>query len=197
MSSLALLRLGGLSAVLGGVLFVVVYLTNLFVNLFFSGPDEFSAAAPVVLYIQYAFGLPGQVLLPLGLVGLYSRQSELTGIIGLIGFLMAFVGMFFASTIIWAALVADLGWALFGVSILRAGVYPPAAAILLIVGAVLSGAASALVGSPGSILMGVGAGTESIFSAVMYIGAGGEILLNASIAWLGFALLRSSRRLTP
>ncbi len=196
MSPADLLRLGGLSAVLGGVLLVFVYLINLSMNLLFSGSGEFGAAAFAALYAQSALGLLAQVLLPLGLVGLYLRQSEATGIIGLIGFLMAFVGMFFASGIIWAALLADLGWALFGVSSLRARVYPPMPAILLVVGAVTSVAATALVGSPGAVLMDMSIGNESIFSAVMYVGVVAEIILNAAVAWLGFVLLTKRSQAT-
>jgi len=196
MSPPNLLRLGGLSAAVGGVLFIVVYLINVGVNLFLSGPDEFGATASAALRIQSALGLPGQVLLALGVVGLYARQSAVIGVIGFIGFLGAFVGMFFASGIIWAALLADLGWAVFGVSCLRARVYPPTATVLLIVGAVVSDAASVLVGSPSSILVGTGAGAESIFNAVMYVGVGAEIILNVAIVWLGFTLLTERSQVT-
>jgi hypothetical protein len=196
MSSPNLLRLGGLSAAVGGVLIVIVYLINVGVNLFLSGPDEFSATAPAAFRIQTALGLPGQVLLALGVIGLYARQSAVIGIIGFIGFLGAFVGMFFASGIIWAALLADLGWAVFGVSCLLARVYQPMATVLLIVGAVVSDAASVLVGSSSSILLGTGAGAESIFNAVMYVDVGAEIILNAAIAWLGFTLVRQRSQAT-
>jgi hypothetical protein len=189
MSSTHLFRLGGLSALLGGALLVVVYLINVGVNLFFSGPDELGAAASATFHIQSALGLPGQVLLTLGLIGLYARRSEAIGTIGFIGFLWTFAGMFFASGIIWAALLADVGWALFGVSCLRARAYPPPATILLVVGAVAASAAGVLVGGPGSILLATGAGAESIFNAVMYVGVGAEITLNAAIAWLGFTVL--------
>ena len=57
-------------------------------------------------------------------------------------------------------ILAALGWLLFGVATLRAGVYPRWAAILLIVGAVLLG-----LPVPGT-----------------------EIVLAVAIAWLGFTL---------
>jgi hypothetical protein len=196
MSSTNLFRLGGLSALLGGVLFVIVYLINVGVNLFLSGPDELGATASATFRIQAALGLPGQVLLALGLVGLYARHSESTGTIGFIGFLWAFVGMFFASGIIWAALLADLGWALFGASCLRARVYPPTATMLLVVSAVVSSVAGVLVGSPGSILLATGAETEGIFNAVMYVGVGAELILNTTIAWLGLTLLTTGTQAT-
>jgi hypothetical protein len=168
---------------------MVVYLINVGVNLFFSGPDELGAASSVAFYVQSTLGLPVQVLLALGLVGLYARQSDATGTIGFIGFLMAFVGTFFAPGLLWATLLADLGWTLFGVSSLRARVYPLVAAILLVIGAVFSGIASFLVGSPGSILMDEGAGAASVFNAVLYVGVGAKLVLYAAIAWLGFTLL--------
>jgi hypothetical protein len=196
MSSTNLFRLGGLSALLGGVLFVIVYLINVGVNLFLSGPDELGGTASATLRIQAALGLPGQVLLALGLVGLWARYSEATGTIGFIGFLWAFVGMFFSSGIIWAALLADLGWALFGVSCLRARVYPPTATMLLIVSAVVSTVAGVLVGSPGNILLAAGVGTEGIFNTVMYVGVSAELILNTTIAWLGLTLLTMGSQTT-
>ena len=51
MSSLNLLRLGGLSATVGGVLFVVVYLINVGVNLFFSGPGELGGTATATVTV--------------------------------------------------------------------------------------------------------------------------------------------------
>ena len=44
-----------------------------------------------------AFGL----LLPLGLVGLYARQSEATGPLGLVGFVMAFAGTVLVAGFAW------------------------------------------------------------------------------------------------
>jgi len=41
--------------------------------------------------------------------------------------------------LVWAALVANVGWALFGMGSLQARTYPRVATILLIVGAVLAG----------------------------------------------------------
>jgi hypothetical protein len=44
-----------------------------------------------------AFG----VLLPLGLVGLYARQSEAAGLLGLVGFVVAFAGTVLVSGFVW------------------------------------------------------------------------------------------------
>src|ERR687889_202937 len=112
--------------------------------------------------------------------GLSVRQSEATGIPGLASFLVAFLGTALAQGSVLAGLLADLGWALFGVASLQARVYPRAASILLIVGAVGTGVASALPrGEPGSVLM--------------YAVIGADIILNAAIAWLGFNLFAKTR----
>lgn len=110
--------------------------------------------------------LLGTVLLLLGLVGLYSSQSEPAGFLGLLGFLVAFLGTALVSGALWFELfitpslaveapdlaeaelglvgfaipflLVVVGWVLFGAATLRARVYPRLAAALLIVGAVAS-----------------------------------------------------------
>jgi len=132
-----------------------------------------------LLFQSVAAPLTGALLL-LGLVGLYARQSEATGVAGLVSFLVAFVGTVLAQGSVLASLLADLGWALFGVASLRARVYPRVASVLLIVGAVGTAVASALPrGEPGSVLM--------------YAVIGADIILNAAIAWLGFDLFAKRR----
>ena len=102
----------------------------------------------------------------LGLVGLYSSQSEPAGFLGLLGFLVAFLGTALVSGALWFELfitpslaveapdlaeaelglagfaipflLVVVGWVLFGAATLRARVYPRLAAALLIVGAVAS-----------------------------------------------------------
>ena len=116
----------------------------------------------------------------MGLVGLYAPQSETTGVAGLISFLVAFVGTVLAQSFPLADLLANLGWALFGVSCLRARIYPRVASALLVVGAV----STAVFGSfprsePGGVLM--------------YAVIGADILLNVAIIWLGFNLFAKRR----
>jgi hypothetical protein len=163
MSSSNLIRWSGLAAMLAGVLLLVAALLDLVVI----GPGE-----PVSLRVttgvytfQSAVNLLAVVLLLIGLVGLYARQSEAAGLLGLVGFLVAFLGTALATGFRWAtlfiapslAVVAPgflnegpppgfflmlitfaVGWLLFGVGTLRARVYPRAPAITLIAGAVLS-----------------------------------------------------------
>jgi hypothetical protein len=181
MSSLTLLRLGGLAAVLGGAFFVIASLASLVLLSLFD-PLGLGGGAIAALYARSALVLFGGVLLSLGIVGLYVHQSEAVGILGLVGFLVAFLGVaLLPAGIVWTALLADLGWALFGVSILQARIYPRVAAILLIVGAVISGVVRALlVVGPGSVLA--------------YAGAGVDIVLYAAVAWLGYALWKGRSR---
>lgn len=167
-----------MAAVVAGVLYIVVDLVVLTVfgfGQFFGGALTSSG-----LLFRSAVAPLAAALLLLGLVGLYARQVEATGIPGLISFLVAFVGTVLAQRFISADLLANLGWALFGVSCLKARVYPRVASTLLIIGAVGTGVASAFPrGEPGSILM--------------YAVIGADIILNAAIAWLGFSLFAKTR----
>jgi hypothetical protein len=85
---------------------------------------------------------------------------------------------------VWANLLAYFGWALFGVSSLQARVYPPKAAVLLTIGA--------LIAAPFSIPV---AGASSV---LVYMGTGASIVFNGAVAWLGLALfLRRSVAAEP
>jgi len=160
MSSSDLIRWSGLAAVAGGVSLGIAEL----VALSFFGYD-FSQTATTSTYAFYSvlIMITG-VLLPLGLVGLYVRQSEAAGPLGLGAFVVAFIGTVLVAGFFWSSafvapilaveapqlldvrslpgffrsfIVFGLGWLLFGVATLRAGIYPRAPAVLLIVGSVL------------------------------------------------------------
>ena len=145
---------------------------NNLINLFIPSLGQGTSA---LLVKSVSTPVAGALLL-FGLVGLYFYRSEITGIVGLIGFLFAF----FCTVValmgnVWANLPADLGWALFGVSCLRAGVYPRVAAILLIIGAAITAPFSALIiGGPGS--------------GLAYVGIAAAVVFNLSVAWLGLSL---------
>jgi hypothetical protein len=187
MSSSSLLRLAGLSALLGAVLLVIVGFTQpLIENLFLLNPGSVGEGVMATLYIRSGLGLLGRTLLALGLVGLYVRQAEATGALGLTGFVVAFFGIASPAGFEWGAVLTGLGWALFGVASLRARVYPRPAAVLLIIGAVVAGLlnqllAALVVGSPGSTLT--------------YALVGAEVVRNVAVGWLGYALF--SRRISP
>ena len=102
MSFSNLLRWSGLAAMVGGALFVISELLDLY-N--FSGAvdeENFSEVAATAPWVAEALlYLLGTVLLLFGLFGLYARQSEAAGHLGLVGFLVAFLG---------TALVAGVSW---------------------------------------------------------------------------------------
>src|SRR5215216_6788259 len=159
MSYRAMLRLAGLAAMVGGAIWALASLQQ-FLNL--ASPDLLNVDRSIggnnVVFARYVLQPIGVALLALGLVGLYARQARATGIPGLIGFLLAY-----------------LGWALFGASSLKARVYPRLASVLLIVGAL-----TAQLFNP-SVAVGPGA-------SFGYVGALGTIVVTVVIAWLGFIL---------
>jgi hypothetical protein len=155
-----------------GALFVIINLNNVFILGF--SPE---AATSFNLLVRPVIAPVGEALLLLGLVGLYLRQPEATGILGLIGTLCAFFGTVLAqSDNAWAGWLANLGFALFGVSILRTRAYSRPAAILLIISAAITGMVSPLLGG-------------RALSILVYIGStGANLIFNIAIAWLGFNL---------
>jgi hypothetical protein len=133
-----LIRWSGLAALLGGVLLIVSQLLRLTLGL-----DD-----PIIQAVDSVLGLLFTVLLLLGLVGLYASQSETAGVLGLVGFLVAFFGTVGTAITFTGALAGFggtltlvlfiLGWILLGVATLHGSrIYPRAAAVLLIVGAAI------------------------------------------------------------
>ena len=187
MASSSLIRLSGLAAMVASVLLLIGDLLSLATES--ENMSESATTAPhIFTFLLY---LLGSVLVLVGLVGLYVRQSEAVGVLGLVGFAVAFLGTSLVLGVVWAQLfmapflavqaprVLDteptgalalgftltfallaVGWLLFGVAALGARVYPRAAAIVLMVGAVIN------------------------FLPVPLSG----IVLDVAIAWLGFIL---------
>lgn len=181
-------RLGGLAALVGGVLVVITGLVGL-IALDYEDFDE-TALTGTYAFVSLLY-LLAVILVLGGLVGLYAGQLEAAGPLGLFGFLVAFFGTALLVGAVWfqtlaartlalavpgffeddpagwlgwgmgsSYVLAALGWLLFGVATLRARVYPRWAAILLIIGAVL-----------------LGLPVPSV-----------EIIFAVAVAWLGFAL---------
>jgi len=85
MSTTKLIRWSGLSLMLGGIVLAVHYLTH--------PPGETWQYALDPLWVpSHWLGGIAYMLIPLGLMGLYARQSEKVGLPGLIGFILTFVG---------------------------------------------------------------------------------------------------------
>jgi hypothetical protein len=165
-----LLRAGGMAAVLGSALLIVTTLLS-FIYLYFFSPDLSSGPDDTVMQIRSLLGVFGRMLLVLGLIALYVHHSEAMGILGLIGFLLALFGLVAGPIGAVISLLANLGWALFGLSSLQSGVYPSVAALLLIAGALLTGPIHAF---PAEV-------PEAIF---VYA----SIILYGAIAWMGYML---------
>jgi hypothetical protein len=86
MSTAKLIRWGGLALALGGIAFAVHLITH--------PPGETAPYAFWALWVpSHLLGGIAALLISLGLVGLYLRQSEKVGLAGLIGFVLAFVGI--------------------------------------------------------------------------------------------------------
>ena len=186
MSSSDLKRWSGLAAILAGILIIISALLG-FLRIDFGNLGEVALTRTFAFYsLSYLFG---GVLLLIGLVGLYTDQSEAADSLGAVVFLMAFLGTALFVGMSWDQAVGvpalareapellgqeaplplgfrlsswlfSLGWLLFGVVTLRAGRYPREAAWLLIIGAVIN-----LIPRPGT-----------------------EIVLAAAVVWLGFDL---------
>ena len=152
-------RLGGFAAILAGALLVVSDLLRLYITNV--------ADADTVQDIFFVDGWVGvllAVVVQLGLVGLYAPRSKAVGTLGVIGLVVAFIGIMltmgasftfpFNRPIVWpweteeygeeplgAILVLGLsfvlGCMLLGVGMLRARVYSRAAVALFIVGALI------------------------------------------------------------
>jgi hypothetical protein len=90
MSLSNLIRWAGLLAVVGVVLNIIIDL-----NVVLAFGQESAELLPFVslpFLVRFVLVFAMDVLLLLGLVGLYARASEATDILGLVGFLAAFVG---------------------------------------------------------------------------------------------------------
>ena len=99
--------------------------------------------------------------------------------LGLVGFLMAFLGTTSPMGLGLATALATLGWALFGIASLQARVYPRAAVVLLIIGTVVSGVFDYLLVAPAAGGLG---------SSLMFAEVGAEIIRNVAVGWLGYSL---------
>lgn len=85
-----LIRSAGLVSVVAAVLIIVSQIIGFFLFNSDLPLSESIKTTPAMFY--NILKLSGFVLLLLGLVGLYARQSVTAGILGLIGFLVAFLG---------------------------------------------------------------------------------------------------------
>jgi len=145
-------RLGGLAALLAGGLLIISELLRLLPS--GSLPFELSGSELAIygwLGIDGYLGVLLAVLVQLGLVALYAPQARAAGVIGAVGFFIAFIGSRLAvgpsfinpfieppfGPLVVFAVSFVLGWVLVGVAMLRAQAYPRSAVVLLIAGALI------------------------------------------------------------
>lgn len=86
MSTTKLLRWSGLASILAGVLYTIATLLH--------PPGEDVPAIITAAWVPaHTIAWVANLLLLLGLIGLYGRQAEKTGWLGLLGFVLAFIGV--------------------------------------------------------------------------------------------------------
>lgn len=196
MSTSNLNRWGGLAAIVGGVLLIILDFAEfiLFGNL----PISEAAATGSWIIVEGLYFV-AVVLITLGLVGLYAFQFHQAGTLGLVAFVITFIGgmmtagstwseVFFGSWLAGAApelmdadpsgtlvagiilsyLLFALGWFLFGLDSLRVGVFPRGSVILVMIGAVLF------------LVLGI---LDIPFISVVF---------GVAITWMGYSLWSSS-----
>jgi len=172
------IRWGGASAMVGGALLITGWLINI---------THVTLLGEVLILLSHA-------AMSLGILAVYARQAGLSGILGLTGAALAVIGSslivpggaFWSSLVpqaapaieeaaesgvglavsITGALAFVLGYVLFGLACLRAGVLPRAVGIFLIVGAAL-------------LFVGAGVLRTQPLSAV------GAFLIGSSLIWSG------------
>ncbi len=189
----SLIRWGGLASVVAGILIILSSVLLVVLTPYTDFPRQ--AASPAFVPLQ-TLGLAGAILMLLGLVALYAYQAAATGTLGLIGFLVAFVGttlaagaLFTTYAAAWLARTAPnllageppaplmqafiaqsvifgVGLILFGIATLLARRLPRWAAVLLIVGGAIS-----IVEMPMNLPFPVA-----------------EVLFGLALIWLGYAL---------
>ena len=200
MSTANLIRWSGMASLLAGVLQIL--------GAFLHPTGEDLAAINTSNWVPAHLALwVSAILILLGLVGLYTRQAEKTGWLGLAGFVLAFIGIavgggLLAIVSIIIPLIASesptlitqamtppafllpvvalgfgLGFILFGVATMRSGVLPRWAGLLLIIGTVLQMAE----GSPMD---------PSLLHMIL---TAGRVVFGLSFAWTGYALWSEKR----
>lgn len=193
MSSTTLYRLSGISLLIGGLLAALAT-----VPVFFTGEDPTSPIAATAALLR----IIGDMLIVVGLPGVYSRQAQRAGLLGLIGFLSTLVYILITGVVndtIEAVILPFLASA--APSLLK-GSPPQGLLILFLVGGLL--------GLVGSVSLGVAmlrttvltrwVGLPLIVGVVLNlagsfllpaVGTTGTVLFLLGLAWLGFGVWSS------
>jgi len=201
MTTQNLIRLSGLSLILGG-LGIALFLIALYPLGSFFAPEVITTSQSV---LAHTFHWIGAIFALFGVVGWYAALRAKAGALGFIGFIVAFIGtavqitggitvgdifpifaaerpdlfspgspIFISWPLLMGILGFGLGYVLLGISTFRSGVLPRAAALLVIIGAALFMRPPQPLGPFPTILTLLGA-----------------VLWGTGAAWIGFALWSS------
>ncbi len=205
MTSAALIRWCGLAAILGAALVILADLIDLLTADFDASPSEiFTSFGFYLTSALFLVGGPLVLLGLVGLYARRPEAMGALGLIAFLGAFFGGVlaqGAIWAQSfftpaiaigapelleaeppgvVIFGALLSftlvNLGWILFGVAVLRSGIYPRVAALLLIAGAV------------GALLVNILSGGNPS-RILLYVGTASDVLFFGAIAWMGFVLL--------
>ena len=202
---------------LGGVLFPLAALIH-------PNGEDLAAVNMPNWVPAHLLGLVSVTLIHLGLIGLYARQVEETGRLGLVGFVLAFVGGAFASTTQYVTstvipLIAAqapalfdqamtpppfappvfvlgfvLGHVLFGLATMRAGVLPHWSGLLVIIGIVLF-----FLGEVSFLAQRLAVpALQQVFELIRrlrVIVLFGDVAFGLGLVWMGYALWSEKRAL--
>jgi hypothetical protein len=201
MSITKLIRWNGLASILAGVLYALGAILHPV------GEDLASVNSPSWVTSHLVYWVSATLML-YSLVGLYARQADKAGWLGLVGFLLALIGTAFVGTIFFISstilpLVAAgspaifdqvmtppafavpvlvvgfiLGYILFGVATMRAGVFPRWSGPLLVLGV--------------SLFM---ISEMPLFDLTLshLIATFGDVIFGIGLAWMGYALWSEKR----
>jgi len=195
MSSSNLIRRSGLAALIGGVLFVLLDVVD-FIS-FLNQPFTEVATTSIWIIVQGAY-VVAAVLITLGLVGMYAHQAQQVGTLGLVAFVVTFIGGMMATGSSWSETFFGPWLAETAPGLMEAD---PA-------GSVITGViVSYLLFTLGWLLFGLtslrakvlpsGAAVLLMIGAVLFLVLGflefpfASVVFGAAIAWLGFALWSS------
>lgn len=197
MSTVKVIRWSGLASIGAGVVYAIAILLH-------PNGEDVPAIITAAWTPAHVIGWIADILILLGLIGLYGRQAEKSGWLGLLGFVLALIGVTLESggnyssvtlmpylaekapelvttmmnllprdvpvpTVVFGLMLVvsrTLGFLLFGIATMRAGVLPRWAGLLLIVG----------------VLLALGSGVSPL------IGGVAAVIFGLGLAWLGYAL---------
>jgi hypothetical protein len=196
MSSSNLVRWSGLAALIGGVLFVVL---NIAESLLFANQSDAEAAATIAWIIVQVAYIGAIALIALGLVGLYVRQAEYAGRLGLVAFLVVFSGAIMGAGSSWSEAFLGAWLADAAPELLEADPSGAVVAGLLLtfglfaLGGLLFGLVSLRAGvlpRGAAVLLMIGAVLYPVLGSLEAPFAG--VVFGAAVAWLGYALWSSA-----